>query len=203
MASRTDAEYILMGKIMEKHHDIISLTKQLKELEEGRGLVPVDLDVVEEASVAAEVVEEVEVIHVEDKVDVIGNVEYSPPLTAITLSGEEVPRLEMTPVKKSNFQRKNIPVEKKLQLVANDAVLAAGISSGNNINVRWGTKSSVPAWSNGRKYDPTTGKIYRIRTELRKYNMSMRDLSGHTGYALDTLKDIIREMDKQGFFTNT
>jgi hypothetical protein len=129
----------------------------------------------------------------------------SPPLTAVTISGEELPSLDIVlPIKKSNnFHRKNISLDKKLQLIADDHVLATTISTGHNISVRWGKMSSVPAWSNGRKYDPTTGKIFRVRAELRKDNRSMRELSGYTGYALDTLKDLVREMDKQGFFTNT
>ena len=220
--ARTDAEYILMGKIMEKHQDILYLSQELKNLESVRKAPSVaqqeeeappqyeqplyEQDTEEEEAAPQEV-------QSDQQLEAIAEEEFqppsSPPLTAISLNVENIPDMEppspaIVPFpRKFNFNRKNIPCEKKLNLVENDNILAISISSGNNINVRWGKKSCVPSWSNGRKYDPTIGKIFRIRTELRKGDLSMRELSGYTDYALDTIKDLVREMDKQGFFTNT
>jgi hypothetical protein len=124
----------------------------------------------------------------------------SPPLTTIS-DLVKVPSLELV-VNKSNFTRKMISVEKKLHLVDNDYAIAASISGGNSVNDR-NKSSRVLSWSNGRKYDPTTGKIFKIRAELRICDRSMRELSGKTGLALDNVRDYIKEMDRQGFFTNT
>jgi hypothetical protein len=203
--SRSDAEYILMGKIMEKSQELLSLNNSLYELQQAAAekceevaAPPPEAEEVYEEELAP-VQEEAEAEEAAPPVPI-----SSPPLTSTTIYMDDLPAFdEILPVRKSNFIRKNISFDKKLQLVENDHILSASISAGNNITVRWGKHSSVPAWSNGRKYDPTTGKIFRIRTELRKGHKNMRELSGLTGYALDTLKDIIREMDKQGFFTNT
>jgi hypothetical protein len=203
--SRSDAEYILMGKIMEKSQELLSLNNSLYELQQAAAekceeVAPPPPEAEEQELPAVEEEEEEE----EEGIYAPAVPTSSPPLTSTTIYMDDLPSFdEILPVRKSNFIRKNISFDKKLQLVENDHILSASISAGNNITVRWGKHSSVPAWSNGRKYDPTTGKIFRIRTELRKGHKNMRELSGLTGYALDTLKDIIREMDKQGFFTNT
>jgi hypothetical protein len=226
--ARTDAEYILMGKIMEKHQDILFLSQELKNLENWRKTSPVAPPVPQaepqeethqplyeqETEEEEAPLESQEAAHDDEALETVAEEENqqppsSPPLTAISLNVENMPDMEQSTSavvpfpRKFNFNRKNIPCEKKLKLVENDNILAISISSGNNINVRWGKKSCVPSWSNGRKYDPTIGKIFRIRTELRKGDLSMRELSGYTDYALDTIKDLVREMDKQGFFTNT
>ena len=205
-----------MGKIFEKHQELLTLNNALQELEAAatenyEEVAPSPPHVEEADEQELPVVEEEEEEEEEELEPAQAQAQEalpvpssSPPLTSTTIYMDDLPAFDVVlPVRKSNFIRKNISFDKKLQLVENDHVLSASISAGNNITVRWGKHSSVPAWSNGRKYDPTTGKIFRIRTELRKGHKNMRELSGLTGYALDTLKDIIREMDKQGFFTNT
>ena len=186
---RTDAEYILMGKIYEKQQELVALTEQLSSF----GNVP-------EQDTPQEVVPQQDNLRQADPPELPQAAPSSPPLTAIS-DLLKVPSLDLV-VKKSNFTRKVIPMEKKLHLVDNDHAIAASVSSGNSVNAR--SKSSrVLSWSNGRKYDPTSGKILRIRTALRSRDMSIRDLAGQTGLALDNVRDYIKEMDRQGFFTNT
>jgi phage FluMu protein gp41 len=45
--------------------------------------------------------------------------------------------------------------------------------------------------------------MLKIRNQLRNGPMSIRQISVFTGYALDTIKDYVKEMDKQGFFKKT
>jgi hypothetical protein len=91
----------------------------------------------------------------------------------------------------------------KLELIEDDYGHASNIARGNLITSDGNKKPIVPAWTNGRKYDPCKGKMMKIRNELRKGPMTIRQMSSYTGYALDTIKDFVKEMDKQGFFKNT
>jgi hypothetical protein len=91
----------------------------------------------------------------------------------------------------------------KLELISDDYHHASNVSRGNVFVAGDDKKVMVPAWTNGRKYDPTKGKMMKIRNELRKGPMTIRQMSSYTGYALDTIKDFVKEMDKQGFFKNT
>ena len=179
-----------MGKIYEKQNELIALTQQLSSFGNyARDILPQDNSEQENLSQHNPVVEHPQAVP------------SSPPLTVIS-DLINVPSLEL-PAKKSNFSRKVISVEKKLHLVDNDYMLAASVSSGNSVSVRTNNSSRVLSWSNGRKYDPTTGKIFKIRAELRVCDRSMRELSAQTGLALDNVRDYIKEMDRQGFFTNT
>lgn len=99
-----------------------------------------------------------------------------------------------------NHVRKTINIEKQLKLISSDHFLANEIASGKCTTCHWGSTNYVPAWRNGRKYDPMNGRIGKIRAELRRGPRSIRELSSITGLAIDTIKDLVREMDKQGFF---
>lgn len=169
-----------MGKIMEKENELIELKKELENLEIERmsGITSFDF-----MPVSSEDVHEIN---------------ESPDVTEIS----EIP--EITPSSEPEIQhnRKIINIDKILVLAESDHIRASDISTGKYTFVKWGSRNYVPAWCNGRKYDPTNGRISNIRAELRRASRSIRSLSSITGLAIDTVKDLVREMDKQGFFEN-
>jgi hypothetical protein len=99
--------------------------------------------------------------------------------------------------------RKPISIDKRIKLIENERELAEEISSGRYKNVKWGSKHYVASWSKGRKHDPLNYKVGMLRTQLRQCPKSIRDLSTHTALSIKTVQDLVREMDRQGFFTNT
>jgi hypothetical protein len=99
--------------------------------------------------------------------------------------------------------RKPISIDKRIKLIENERELAEEISSGRYKNVKWGSKNYVASWSKGRKHDPLNYKVGMLRTQLRQCPKSIRDLSTHTALSIKTVQDLVREMDRQGFFTNT
>jgi len=139
---RSDSEYILMGKIVEKEQELLDLFKELKKESSLENTLPV------------------------------------------------------TP-------RKPISEEFILKMIDNDEDLAKEISSGKYKSVRWGSATYIASWSKGRKYDPSNNRISGLRSCLRRGVKTIRALSSHSGLALNTVKDLIKEMDKQGFFLNT
>jgi hypothetical protein len=172
-----------MGKIMEKENELIELKKELENLEIERmsGITSFDF-----MPVSSEDVHEIN-----ESPDVQDIPEIS-----------EIP--EITPSSEPEIQhnRKIINIDKILVLAESDHIRASDISTGKYTFVKWGSRNYVPAWCNGRKYDPTNGRISNIRAELRRASRSIRSLSSITGLAIDTVKDLVREMDKQGFFEN-
>ena len=149
---RSDSEYILMGKIMEKEQELFDLLKEL---------------------------------HILSKRD------------------EEVSSLEVQTPSAEVIVRKPISDESILKIIDNDEDLVKEISSGRYKSVRWGSGTYVASWSKGRKYDPSNNKISGLRSCLRRGVNTVRGLSSHSGLALNTVKDLVKEMDKQGFFSNT
>ena len=139
---RSDSEYILMGKIVEKEQELLDLLTELKKESSLENMLPV------------------------------------------------------TP-------RKPISEEFILKMIDNDEDLAKEISSGKYKSVRWGSSTYIASWSKGRKYDPSNNRISGLRSCLRRGVKTIRGLSSHSGLALNTVKDLIKEMDKQGFFLNT
>ena len=176
-----------MGKIMEKENELIELKKELEnaEIERMSGIGSFEFMPVTS--------EDVHEIHDISELSVPLMPEPTPennPLTHIALK-EDID---------SQHPRKIINIDKVLQLVDGDQTLASEISAGKNTSVKWGSRTYVLAWCNGRKYDPTNSRISNLRTELRRCPRSIRGLSSITGLAIDTVKDLVREMDKQGFF---
>jgi hypothetical protein len=170
---RTDAEYILIGKIAEKRKELLKLKDELKALEDGHKIVT-----------ASEV-------HIENIIETYTDVQ------------EDLPPHEEHAVIHKKVVKKPISYEMKLELIEDDYGHASNIARGNIFTADGNKKPIVPAWTNGRKYDPCKGKMMKIRNELRKGPMTIRQMSSYTGYALDTIKDFVKEMDKQGFFKNT
>ena len=134
-----------MGKIYEKQQELNALTQQLYSFGNvAQEHVPEE-HVVEEHVVEEHVVEEdVPEEHLAEEymsqqynlrqAELPQALPSSPPLTSIS-DLVKVPSLELV-VKKSNFIRKMISVEKKLHLVDNDYAIAASISGGNSVNDR-------------------------------------------------------------------
>jgi hypothetical protein len=177
---RSDAEYILIGKIAEKRKEFLKLKDELLKLKE-------ELQALEELRNST-VVEE----------DVFGEI-----IESYTGIQEEEPPVEEEVVIQKKAHRKPISYELKLELINDDYDHASNVSRGNVFVAGDDKKIMVPAWTNGRKYDPSKGKMLKIRNELRKGPMTIRQMSVYTGYALDTIKDYVKELDKQGFFKNT
>ena len=166
-----------MGKIMEKENELIELKKELENLEIERmsGITSFDF-----MPVSSEDVHDITESH-----DV-------PEISEVVSSlDSELPH-----------NRKIINIDKILVLAGSDHIRANDISTGKYTCVKWGSSNYVSAWCNGRKYDPTNGRISNLRAELRRASRSIRTLSSITGLAIDTIKDLVREMDKQGFFVN-
>ncbi len=170
---RSDAEYILIGKIAEKRKELLKLKEELQALEGARNNTVVEEDVLEEI------------------------------IESFTGLKEDTPPVEEEIVIEKKIHRKPISYELKLELINDDYNHASNVSRGNVFVAGDDKKIMVPAWTNGRKYDPSKGKMLKIRNELRKGPMTIRQMSSYTGYALDTIKDFVKEMDKQGFFKNT
>lgn len=189
--SRSDKEYMLMGRIMEKENELAELRKELEsaEIERMSGIASFEF-----MPVTPEDVHEIPEITVPPPVDVIGSSSTHP--YPVKKAEEHPDPPEVT------HHRKIISIDKVLRLVDGDQTLASDIAAGKYTAVKWGSKNYVPAWCNGRKYDPTNGRIANLRNELRRAPRSIRSLSAVTGLAVDTVKDLVREMDKQGFFTN-
>lgn len=163
-----------MGKIMEKENELIELKKELENLEIERmsGITSFDF-----MPVSSEDVHEINETH-------------------------DVPEVPETVEPEIQQNRKIINIDKILVLAGSDHIRANDISTGKYTSVKWGSSNYVSAWCNGRKYDPTNGRISNLRSELRRASRSIRSLSSITGLAIDTVKDLVREMDKQGFFVN-
>ena len=172
---RSDAEYILIGKIAEKRKELLKLKEELHALEGISNNTASQENVIGAYTGIEEMIE------------------------SYTGIQEDVPELVIH--KKS--VRKPISYELKLELIEDDYGHATNVSRGNLFTDDGEKKPIVPAWTNGRKYDPCKGKMLKIRNELRKGPMTIRQMSVFTGYALDTIKDYVKEMDKQGFFKNT
>jgi hypothetical protein len=189
--SRSDKEYILMGRIMEKETELAELRKELEnaEIERMSGITSFEF-----MPVTPEDVHEIPEITVPPSVDVSGSSSAHP--YPVKKADEHPDPPEVT------HHRKIISIDKVLKLVDGDQTLASDIAAGKYTSVKWGSRNYVPAWCNGRKYDPTNGRISNLRNELRRAPRSIRSLSSVTGLAIDTVKDLVREMDKQGFFTN-
>jgi len=183
---RTDTEYILIGKIAEKRKELLKLKDELKALEDGRNKECV-VEVPEDASKNGTASQE----HIENIIESYTGVE------------EDLPPPQEDAVIHKKAMKKPISYEMKLELIEDDYGHASNIARGNLFTADGNKKPIVPAWTNGRKYDPCKGKMMKIRNELRKGPMTIRQMSSYTGYALDTIKDFVKEMDKQGFFKNT
>ena len=173
---RSDAEYILIGKIAEKRKELLKLKEELQTMEAERKNIVIQEDVL------------------------VGSQEIIESYTGI--NEDESPMEEEVVIQKKPH-RKPISYELKLELITDDYNHASNVSRGNVFVAGDDKKIMVPAWTNGRKYDPTKGKMLKIRNELRKGPMTIRQMSVFTGYALDTIKDYVKELDKQGFFKNT
>jgi hypothetical protein len=180
---RSDAEYIVIGKIAEKRKEFLKLKDELFKLKE-------ELQALEEARKNTAVEE-----------DVFESIEEI--IESYTGIQEEEPPVEEEVVIQKKNHRKPISYELKLELIHDDYDHASNVSRGNVFVAGDDKKIMVPAWTNGRKYDPSKGKMLKIRNELRKGPMTIRQMSVYTGYALDTIKDYVKELDKQGFFKNT
>lgn len=99
--------------------------------------------------------------------------------------------------------RKPISIDKRLKIIENEKELSEEISSGRYKTVKWGSMNYVSSWSKGRKHDPLNYKVGVLRTQLRQCPKSIRDISRNSGLSIKTVQDLVREMDRQGFFTNT
>lgn len=178
-----------MGKIMEKENELLELKKELEnaEVERMSGITSFEF-----MPVTPEDVHEIPEI----------TVPPPPQPAAHAYPIKKISQEEHPDPPEVQHHRKIISIDKVLRLVDGDQTLASDIAAGKYTAVKWGSKNYVPAWCNGRKYDPTNGRISNLRAELRRAPRSIRSLSSVTGLAIDTVKDLVREMDKQGFFTN-
>jgi lambda repressor-like predicted transcriptional regulator len=177
--ARTDEMYIVMGKIVEKKRELKDLENTLYSLETQQ-IIDSSLQV--ERSVAWPQVPVVE--------PVVEPVAEEP-------SQEEIHTISVSLI---DVERAPITETTALRIMDGDAHHAAQVSSGKYKKVRWGSEHFIPQWTGGRKHDPTNSRIANLRAELRRGPKSIRELSSTTGLALNTVKDIVREMDKQGFF---
>jgi hypothetical protein len=175
-----------MGKIMEKENELIELKKELENLEIERMSGITSFDFMPVSS--------------EDVHDI--NESPNVPETSVISEISEIPEITPSPEPEIQHNRKIINIDKILVLAESDHIRASDISTGKYTFVKWGSRNYVPAWCNGRKYDPTNGRISNLRAELRRASRSIRGLSSITGLAIDSVKDLVREMDKQGFFVN-
>jgi hypothetical protein len=153
--------------------DLLKLKEELQDLEGARNNTVVEEDLLEEI------------------------------IESFTDIKEDTPPVQEEIVIEKKIHRKPISYELKLELINDDYNHASNVSRGNVFLAGDDKKIMVPAWTNGRKYDPSKGKMLKIRNELRKGPMTIRQMSVFTGYALDTIKDYVKELDKQGFFKNT
>jgi hypothetical protein len=203
--TRSNEEYIIIGKITEAKEKLLALNQELVELESnrlfsstGKGF---SFDIENEVTeVLCDDVPEPRPSDFADA-DADADAEADAPIdTAAPLIVDTAPLIvETAPL---NVERKPIALNQTLILVGNDEQLAAEISAGKNTNVRWGAQTYVSSWSKGKKYDPKNARVSLLRKELRAGRRTIRELSGATGLAINTIKDIIREMDKQGFFVH-
>ena len=183
-----------MGKIMEKEQELLVLRKQLEDFELERISGVESFSLVHEDMIPEVPTEHPLLLPVE-------NLENLENVETVDVSSTPKTKLSFYPI--APITRKPFTIEKKLKLIDGDQSLADEISRGKFTSVKWGSLNYVPAWSNGRKYDPKNSRISKIRSELRNNMKSIRELAGSTGLSIDTVKDLVREMDKQGFFTNT
>lgn len=179
-----------MGKIMEKENELLELKKELEnaEIERMSGIASFEF-----MPVTSEDVHEMEI----PEITVPAQTE---PITSTTHAYSVKDSQVYPDPPEIQHHRKIISIDKVLKLVDGDQTLASDIATGKYTAVKWGSRNYVPAWCNGRKYDPTNGRISNLRAELRRAPRSIRGLSSVTGLAIDTVKDLVREMDKQGFF---
>lgn len=195
--TRSNEEYIIIGKISEAKEKLLALNQELVELESnrlfsstGKGF---SFDIENEVSeVLCDEVPEPRA-SVEDA-ETAADAAVTAPLNVDAETAAVTAPL--------NVERKPITLNQNLVLIVNDDHLAAEISAGKNTNVRWGAQTYVSSWSKGKKYDPKNARVSLLRKELRAGRRTIRELSGATGLAINTIKDIIREMDKQGFFVH-
>ena len=178
--ARTDEMYIVMGKIAEKKEELKELEDTLYHLQTQQILgssfqVERHISWPEVPVVAAE---------------------------SVAAESEEVPQEEIPTITVSLTDTDRAPITETtpLRIMDGDAHHAAQVSTGKYKKVRWGSDHFMPQWTGARKYDPTNSRIANLRAELRRGPKSIRELSSTTGLALNTVKDIVREMDKQGFF---
>jgi len=184
---RSDAEYMIIGKIVEKRKELLKLNDELKALEylrnKGNEIINILEDVCKNPTDSQE--------HIESIIEPCRSVE------------KLLPARQQGIVIHKKPMKKHISYEMKLELITDDYHHASNIVRGNLFTSDGNKKPIMPNWTNGRKYDPCKGKMMKIRNELRKGPMSIRQISSYTGDALDTVKDFVKEMDKQGFFKNT
>jgi hypothetical protein len=202
--TRSNEEYIIIGKITEAKEKLLALNQELVELESnrlfsstGKGF---SFDIENE-------ILEVQETAVEDTIEAPQVTEAVVHYITSALNDDTAPLNDDTaPLNVETappiVERKPITLNETLILVGNDEQLAAEISAGKNTNVRWGAQTYVSSWSKGKKYDPKNARVSLLRKELRAGRRTIRELSGATGLAINTIKDIIREMDKQGFFVH-
>ena len=169
--TRSNEEYAIIGKITEAKELLMALNKELVELEFERTFPD----------------------------------SYAKQQREDDVLQDDVPEPQEAPVVEETLptpvvERKPIGMNQQLCLIQNDEQLAMEISSGTNTNVLWGAQTYVSSWSRGKKYDPKNVRISLLRREIRCGRTSIRQLSVSTGLAIDTIKDLVREMDKQGFF---
>jgi len=197
--TRSNEEYIIIGKISEAKEKLLALNQELVELESnrlfsstGKGF---SFDI--ENEVTEVLCDDVPEPRACPSASVSANAEahinaVAPPIV------DAAPLL--VDAASLIVERKPITLNQNLFLVGNDEQLAAEISAGKNTKVLWGAQTYVSSWSKGKKYDPKNARVSLLRKEMRAGRRTIRELSGATGLAINTIKDIVREMDKQGFF---
>ena len=201
---RTDEEYIIMGKIVEKEEELRDLRNELDTLERlavmRYSAIP-DVQVLQTVQPVQPVqpvepvqVQPVQPVHEEELHEEVEEVEEVQEELQEEVHEAQPVRQQLAPA------RRVITDNTPLSIVRNESFLASEISAGRYKLVRWGSTRYIPEWSKGRKYDPCNERICMIRAELRRGPKSVRELSSTTSLSINTIKDIIREMDRQGFF---
>jgi len=178
-SARTDREYMIMGKIVEKERQLNELRTELENIEYARSNVTITNTLLIQDTINSEDEEIVE------DLNFANGVENDQDIIEASINHTAQPPI--------NF-------DKKFSIIHSDEEHAKAISAGGYLAVRWGTEKTVAAWSKGRKYDPKNVRITKIRTLLRIGPKTVRELSTQTSLAVNTLKELLREMDRQGFF---
>jgi hypothetical protein len=86
-----------------------------------------------------------------------------------------------------------------------ESAICDAIHAGKYRECRWGSTSFVNDWCSGRKHDPLSDPVKRIRLCIRKSGVegiSRKEIQYITGIPDKDCGDYLRELDKAGLYLN-